>query len=159
LGFTSGRFKGRDPCGGAWRGSVRKGNPRWCGSDALGVPVSLPEYEFRFIPILLAYHSYTKSLDKSIDLTNPVLCLIIITLTNKEGKMKVSKKSPIKNLLNEFREKYDLPTIEEIFTGIKLIIENANLSEVERIGKFFVELSKNPHLKERSAEEFEEWGL
>jgi hypothetical protein len=144
---------------GDWRGSVRRGNPRWCGPDALGVPVSLLEYEFRFIPILLVYHPYTKSLDKSINLTIPVLRFIIIPLTNKEEKMKEKKEKPIKTLLNEFREKYDLPTIEEIFTGIKMIIENAELSEIERIGKFFIELSRDPHLKERSTKEFEEWGL
>jgi hypothetical protein len=40
--------------GGVGRVLSKVGNPRWGGCPAVGVPDSLPEYGFRFLPILLA---------------------------------------------------------------------------------------------------------
>jgi hypothetical protein len=65
----------------------------------------------------------------------------------------------IKSMLRAMSKWYDLEALEEIFEGIKKIVEHASLSDLERIGKFFLELRKDPSLIDDVMKEYEEWGL
>jgi hypothetical protein len=79
------------------------------------------------------------------------------------SRIRISKKHPVKTLLKNFgvggAENYEPETIDNVFTGIKLILENTGLVELEQVGKFLLKLSDDPEAVERALEEFEEWGL
>jgi hypothetical protein len=76
-----------------------------------------------------------------------------------EAKVKIDKRHPIKKMLSVMWGRYEVEALDDVFEGIKKIVENASILDYERIGEFFLELGRNPQLIKRVMKEFEEWGL
>jgi hypothetical protein len=78
-------------------------------------------------------------------------------------RIKISKKEPIKTMLKNYGiggvENYSPEMINNVLTGIKLILENTGSIELYHIAKILLKLSDYPLLVEKALEELEEWGL
>jgi len=76
--------------------------------------------------------------------------------------MRISKKDPFKWFWDNFGvggvDNYDAEEIRDIMKGLRIILENTGYTELEWIGKFLVELSKDPMTAEKFFDKLIELG-
>jgi hypothetical protein len=72
---------------------------------------------------------------------------------------RIIKRYHILKMFESMKERYEEEALDEIFEGIKKIVENVATIDLQKIGELFLEFGKDPSLADEVIEEFEEWGL